>query len=154
MNLQRVREQAKALGIERMLLLGLLLASDLLDTTLPTDVAHTVQTDAVLQSLGWQVREWLFGDKDGPSHLLEEAAFYIRLQDRLRERTVYTAFYFWAYLRPAIMPTSEDQALLPLPSFLSFVHYLARPVRMLRRYGLQPLKRLVKSLPKCLLASG
>lgn len=153
MDYGRAMAQASASGCERMFLLGLRLAHDLLGAALPAETWRRVQADAAVEPLAVQVREWLFGDEAGPTHLFEEAAFYIRLRERLRERIPYFLFYCWAYLRPAVIPTAEDRALLPLPAFLSFLYYLLRPIRMVGKYGLSPLKRLVGHLPKHLLGS-
>jgi hypothetical protein len=125
-----------------MLFLGLRLAHDLLGAALPADTMRRVQADVAVGPLVVQACEWLLADEGDPTHLFEEAEFYIRLRERLRERIPYLSFYSWAYLRPGVIPTAKDRAAVPLPAFLSFFYYLLRPIRMVGRYGLGPLKRL------------
>jgi len=154
MDYGRVMAQARASGCERMLILGLRLARDLLGAALPAETLRRMQADVAVEPLVVQVREWLLGDEGVPTHLFEEAAFYIRLRERLRERISYLFFYAWAYLRPGVIPTVKDRAAVPLPPFLSFFYYLLRPIRMVGKYGLGPLKRLLQHLPRHLLAKG
>jgi hypothetical protein len=40
-----------------------------------------------------------------------------------------------AYFRRAIVPNERDRELLPLPTFLSFLHYLIRPIRLTVELG-------------------
>jgi hypothetical protein len=151
MDLTPVVARAETLGIERMFFLGLRLAHDLLGAALSANVAQRVLTDPTVEVLTTQARGWLFGEHGGPSHLFEEAAFYVRLRERWRDRIPYALFYFRAYLRPAVVPTDKDRARLPLPASLSFLHYLLKPVRMVREYGLRPLGRVLRHLLKQLL---
>src|SRR5215207_3982314 len=62
---QQIMEEAKELGGERMLLLGLFLASDLLGAPLPDEVLQRVRTDRSVKALAAQVRERLFGEVSG-----------------------------------------------------------------------------------------
>jgi hypothetical protein len=142
----QVIAQAEALGVARMLYLGLRLAHDLLDAALPDKVESVVLADQAVDLLVEQVCEWLFGPRRGPAHLFEEAAFHVRTRDRPWDRLRYALFYLWAYLRPGVIPTAEDRAFLPLPNRIAFLHYFIRPVRMVVKYGLHPLQRALQNL--------
>ena len=150
MDYGQVSAQASGLGCERMIILGLRLAHDLLGAALPAETLCKVQADVAMEPLVVQACEWLLGDEDGLTHLFEEAAFYIRLRERLRERIPYLFFYSWAYLRPGVIPTAEDRAAVPLPAVLSFFYYLLRPIRMVRRSGFGSFKYLLR-LARCFL---
>jgi len=143
MDWRQVIEQASRLGSERMLFLGLFLANDLLRTALPEEVVQRLQADPVVKSLAAQVREWLFREADGGLELSEESTFFIRMRERLWDRVPYYLLYLCAYLRTAMTPNVKDRALLPLPGFLSFLYHLLRPIRLVREYGLRPLKHLL-----------
>ncbi len=132
---QQVIEQARRLGSERMLLLGLLLAHSLLGTTLPDEVCQRIQADPVLELLVAQVNEHLFDKTDGliSASKIKSPLFHLRLRERLRDK-VYYCFGL-------MTPSPGDWALLPLPPFLSFFYYLLRPIRLVGKYGLSNLKR-------------
>ena len=138
--------RARALGVARMLFLGLRLAHDLLGAALPDQVAHVVLRDRVVERLVIQACQRLVGEKRAPTHLFEEAVFHIRTRDRLWDRLRYARFYLWAYVRPGLVPTQEDRALVPLPNRLTFLHYLIKPVRLVAGYGLRPVKRVLENV--------
>jgi hypothetical protein len=134
--------QAGALGGERMLLLGLFLASDLLGTALPERVSQRVQVDPAVKALAGRVTEQLFRKTDYPAELLEgyEGApafdiLHLEVRERLLDKIRYC-------LRKVITPKEEDWDLLPLPKFLFPFYYVLRPIRLARKYGLKVLKRL------------
>jgi hypothetical protein len=134
--------QAGTLGGERMLLLGLVLASDLLGTVLPEEVSQRVQADPAVKALVGRITEQLFRKTDCPAELLEgyEGApafdiLHIEVRERLLDKIRYC-------LRKVITPKEEDWDLLPLPKFLFPFYYVLRPIRLARKYGLRILKRL------------
>jgi hypothetical protein len=72
----RLLDQASVLKCERMLLLGLLLARDLLEAPLPGAVRTRVDGDPVAHSLALKVRERLFSEADDP---VRPFGFYVEL---------------------------------------------------------------------------
>jgi hypothetical protein len=126
---ERVLEQASTLGSERVLFLGLLLAHDLLGADLPKEIFQRIQTTSAVKSLAARVQERLFreGEVDSSPGEAERFAFGLRLRERMRDKVWYCFCY--------MTPTLTDQALLPLPGALSFLHYLLRPVRLTVKYG-------------------
>jgi hypothetical protein len=80
-------EQAKKLGCERMLLMGLTLASNLLDTPLPEIVHQSIKADPKSTLLVAQVYEELFHDSfisDASSKFSYCFRMMERPQDKLR----------------------------------------------------------------------
>jgi hypothetical protein len=75
----RLVGQAATLNSERMLLLGLRLARDLLDAALPQAVSHRVDGDAVARSLARKVRDRLFSETVEP---VKPFGFYVELVQR------------------------------------------------------------------------
>jgi hypothetical protein len=149
-----IMARARALGTVRMLFLGLRLAYDLLDAPLPDKVADAVLMDQAVGRLVVQVREWLFSQQRPATHLFEEATFFVRTGDGPWDRLRYALFYFWAYVRPGLIPTVEDRALLPLPKHLAFLYYLIKPVQMVVRHGFRPLGRGLENLCRQLWDQG
>lgn len=137
MRWERVMTQAAALGGERMLLLGLFLASDLLGATLPKKVWQRVRADPMVEAIARRITEQLFLEEDGRIGLLEEADFnplYAKMRERLSDKVRY-------YVRWATTQTIEDWKVLPLPRFLFSFYYAVRFIRLTKRYGRRLLGR-------------
>lgn len=131
-------EQSRRLGCERMLLLSLLLAQELLGIRLKEEVLLRMQAKPVLQSLALQVCKWLFCEIDSSSKGIEQKRFYFRVRERLWDTLPYLIHlaHLW------ITPSPKDRKFIQLPVFLSLLYYFIRPIRLMGKYGL----RLVKSL--------
>ena len=134
--------QAGALGGERMLHLGLCLASDLLGVALPERVAQRVRADSTAKELAERTREQLFLDSDPPDGFLEghEGApafhtLHLTVKESLREKVSY-------FIRKATNLSGEDWSMRPLPEFLFPLYYVLRPIRLTRKYVPRLLKRI------------
>jgi hypothetical protein len=130
MDWEWVTEQASHIGCGRMLLLGLLLANDLLGATLPEPVLEGVWADSVARSLVAQVRASLFSE---PDVLFRKVVFHLRMMDHLWDRARYCLY--------RAIPVADDRVFLALPQFLSCIHYLLRPIRLLRDHRLRAFQR-------------
>jgi Uncharacterised nucleotidyltransferase len=119
-----VLRQARETRTERMLLLGLRLARELLDARVPAEVRARADAEPSVESLAGQVTARLFdGVEHRPAGLLEQVGFNLRARPGLAERLRYFSFIF--------TPTDADLAALALPSNLSFLYYFLRPFRLL-----------------------
>ena len=107
----------------RMLLLGVLLANNLLEIPLPLELEDKFKKEQDLLSLGSTVAERLF---DGPEHtpvsLATSFSFNLRLRRDWSSR--------FRYLHLVLMPTDGDVAKISLPRALRFAYYLMRPFRL------------------------
>ena len=130
-------EQATTLGAKRLVGLGLILAHELLATTLPVPVMQWIQADLTIQSLAAQVREWLFAGSPPKS---QNKAFMFNLRERLRDRVRFRLYPFLAVMTP----NSKDRALASVPESLAFVYYILRPIRLTSHYGLRGARHLMK----------
>ncbi len=92
-------DQARTLGTQRMLLLGLLLANDLLGTDLPAYVLQSIQADPKVKSLAGQVSEQIFLDVTNGVHqddnrpTLYRTTFHFRLRERWRDKAQFFVHY-------------------------------------------------------------
>jgi hypothetical protein len=129
-------ERSKNLGMERMFLLGLALAHNLLEMPLPSELQKLVLEHTAVQNLAEVFKRRIFTDIDV---LLEtrETGFWLfhnplhlRMRDRLRDRLP----QYWLTLLFTITPNSEDQQFLALPKALQPLHYLVRPIRILYKW--------------------
>lgn len=134
-----VINQARKLGSERMLILGLLLAQKLLGTDLPNEILPRIEAHPIVEALANQVcerllyKDYRLGLDDRPPKYLdrEKNLFYFRVRERLQDKVP----YFLHLVQVAIAPTEQDRAFVPIPAYLSFLYYLIRPIRAVTQYA-------------------
>lgn len=126
---QRILTVAQQLKCERMLYLGLLLVKDLLEVELPSVVIKKIDSDFRIQRLSYEVQAQLVTSPIRSLGELQRIPFHLKmiksLQDRMR--------YIYSF---TMTPTVEDWALLRLPSQLSSLYSMLRPLRL---FVLQPI---------------
>ncbi len=125
---------AEQTGSTRTLLLGLYLATDLLDTPLPEAIRSRVQTDPTVRALAAEVGRQLFREPLGAASDPGETIFRIRVRERWQDRAR-------CCLSRIIAPTVEDASSLALPAALSFMYYPIRPVRLLGKHAMETMRR-------------
>jgi hypothetical protein len=134
-------EHAEKLGGRRMLLLGLDLASALLEAWLPEKVQLQVQSDRTIGPLARQVSEELLRCPRRASGILAEKPFlYIKVREHWLDRLRVFLRYCPRYFTRIITPNALDHAFLPLPSWLSLLYYVVRPLRLVSSYARQALE--------------
>jgi len=140
---ERLMARVSASGIERMVLLGLFLASDLLQAPLPESVARQARADVKVIELAGKVYERLLLTTEGPQEIFEEEAhfqpFHLRAMERRRDKIRYC-------VRQATMPHLKDWVLYPLPAYLFPLYRILRPIRLIGKYVRKFLERMVPSL--------
>ena len=122
LNWDELIRRARSTGSERMLLLGLQLAERLLEVNLPDEAKSALKADAKVALLADDVVRDLFTPDLTPSGISGYFLFQIRARRRLRDKINYLRFTF--------TPNEEDLVRFNLPSSLSFLYYLVRPVRL------------------------
>lgn len=126
-----VIKRAERCRTVRLLHLGLLLSHRLFDTRFPKLVEERLTRDPHAHSLCESVVDWLF-DKPAGTHYQQRAARY-RFMLRARERrTDKFRIVLFSALKP---PHPDAEEWLHLPSKLSYLHYLVRPLRLLSEYS-------------------
>ena len=138
----RLLKKSRDWGCERMLLLSLCLANNLLGTELPSLVHQRIKADPESQSLAQQVRETLFdnannGDEEGLSY--QKLVFNFRMIERPQDKIYYCVHYLcwrwgWLSIWRAITPTFKDREFFSLLSNFYLLYYLIRPVRLVRDF--------------------
>lgn len=129
LNWEVILKEAKEIGAERILLLGLYLAQQLLGTQLPERVTREMQLDPALDGLAARARERLFSPAYDEG--IFEGTYVDDLHPRLFRRRKYRMLY---YLHLFFTPTVSDTVWLRLPASLTFAYYVLRPVRLLARF--------------------
>jgi hypothetical protein len=123
LNWASLLERARRTGTERMLLLGVYVAHDLLGARLPEQAEGAMQADPEIVRLAERIYAQLFASGSDAVGMYGYFIFQLKARPRLRDK--------FNYCRYMISPTEEDLTLLTLPASLSFIYYLLRPLRML-----------------------
>jgi hypothetical protein len=118
-------DRAAAADSERMFLLGLYLAQQLLDAPLPDEIKQRCASDPRLASLAENVVEHLF---NGATHVPATTREIFKYNLGVRKTFSARARYLLYMLRP----TDGDLASHSLPASLNFAYYLTRPFRLFR----------------------
>jgi hypothetical protein len=125
LNWTTLLERAAIADTERMFLLGVHLAHQLLDVSLPSEVRQRCDADQRLLSLADNIIEHLF---NGPTHVpatsREIFKYNIGVRKTLSARARYLLYMF--------RPTDSDLGSRSLPASLNFAYYLTRPFRLFR----------------------
>jgi hypothetical protein len=134
---QHALELARALRCERMVLLGLALASPLVDDELPPPAVERLEASPPVRRLAARIWDWLVAPADVHLSLAERAAVDLTVVDRRRDRAAYAWRRLWT-------PTHRDWETARLPRGLAFLYLPLRILRLTGRYALAParLRRL------------
>jgi Uncharacterised nucleotidyltransferase len=138
LNWQEVMREASETRCLKGLLLALQLANSLLGTALPNSVLQIANTYPGVTAAARRVTRQLFcAEQPLLLRRFRRLVFLVRLKQRVKDGLMFLSYE----LKAAMTPTSKDYALVSLPVFLSFLHYVIRPIRLTVSYGLLPLIR-------------
>jgi hypothetical protein len=115
--------RADQAGHARELLLGCLLARDLLGAALPEALSRRIAREAELPGLARTVRAQLVLPPGEQLGIADTARFHLGVRATWGARL--------AYCRFAMMPTVADWSAIPLPRWLAPLHYPLRAVRLM-----------------------
>ena len=124
----RLLRDARSLGAQRMLLLGLSLARDLLGAPLAHEALRAIESDRAVKRLADTVRARLMQPWPEISYSLPtRMMFHARVRERARDKARFC-------VRLLLTVTHEDWEFASLPPRLSFLYLVLRPVRLARKY--------------------
>lgn len=119
-----VLDLAGRLNCERMLLLGIYLATDLLGTPFPDDLMPRMRAHREVYQLARQVRYSVSHETDASwAKACKDFFFQIRVREGLWDKFRYCFYLFFT-------PTISDWQLVSLPAKLSFLYVMVRPLRL------------------------
>ena len=138
LNWEAVFKEARKLGCQRMLFLGLSVAHKLLGAPVPESLSRSraYPHSSALTAHIYQ-RLILEAGCSYPTQL-SRAHFHFKMRERWRDKI----YPYYHRCKVLMTPNERDKALLPLLPFLSFFYYGIRPLRLLRDYGLSVVKIL------------
>lgn len=125
----RAMNLAEQLRSGRVFLLGLYLADEWLGAPVPQDLLERARKDGKIASLAARVSERWVDGSGGEDGVVARAAFRIQSRDGYGQGILHM-------LRLATSPTETDRRSVRLPRSLAPLYALARPLRLLREYGL------------------
>ena len=121
--------RARATGVERMVLLGVALAHELLDAPIPDALRSKIAADRALPKLIAQTCARLFDER---ADEIFEGTFVDELHAQMYARMIWRARYYWHAI---FTPTVSDVRAIRLPRALEFLYYGLRPLRVLARFA-------------------
>ncbi|MBW4614351.1 MAG: nucleotidyltransferase family protein [Desmonostoc vinosum HA7617-LM4] len=87
-----VIKQANTLGCRRRLLLGMLLARNLLEIELPTEIIQKIQLEPEIKLLATEIRQKIFSQTDETHQLFNKSFFDLRIRERLQDKLQYSIY--------------------------------------------------------------
>ena len=118
---------ARQVGAERMLCLGLLLATETLQVKLPGEIERVIRSDQGAQRLAAEITRRLPSGRFARRTLLERASFRVRMRGALLPGLSYL-------LRLTLSPTEEDWTGNGRKEKIGLFTALRRPLRLARKY--------------------
>ena len=128
MNWDRVVAAAREVRAERILRLGLRLASDVLGANLPVHLESGIRSDRAVSKLAAQIMNRLASSEPSDIGILQRAAFRVRMRDGLLPGAAYL-------LRLLLSPTEEDWTPGKEGNRPAFVDAISRPFRLARKHS-------------------
>jgi hypothetical protein len=125
---ERLLSDCKARGNERIVLLGLALASDLMDAGLPSMIEKEITAQRELAQAVAEIRRRLFGPYRPWPAALDEWLFHLQVTSRWRDRINYC-------LRRAGTLNERDWATAGIPGSFPVLDYAIRAGRVAGRLG-------------------
>ena len=125
---QRVWQQSREMRCRVMLVFSLLLAEELFEISVPTQIPLTTQRGN-LRAMAREVAQDFFSVEVQPRSLLRRIGFHLRLNDTVADQARHCASL-------ALTTTPVDWSTMSLPAPLSFAYPLLRAIRLTRKYGL------------------
>ncbi len=117
---------------QRAVLLGCLLARELLDAPVDPDTESRIACDPVVAELAEAARRHLFRDPHLDDGAVNDTAAKLWFNYRLQRGTLARVRYLYRWIA---WPSPEDWEHLQIPDPMFFLYRITRPVRLLWRYA-------------------
>jgi Uncharacterised nucleotidyltransferase len=124
---EQTLSHAKKAGAERILLVGISLASILFEEPLPSSIQLQTEQDPIVKSLTKRIIDGIFSAPPGPAAVVQPEDQFQPMHVFIRERFVDRFSYC---LRLALTPSVGEWSVIALPRYLYFLYYPLRPVRL------------------------
>jgi Uncharacterised nucleotidyltransferase len=140
LNWQSALELSSQLRCQRLFLIGLSVTHKLLYVPLPQFMLDIIvksqpTDERLFENDPLQQGLYLRPPSDELQVWWWEYTYQLKTLDRSWDGLFITGHYLQLFLRIALSPSERDQKCLPLPSGLSFLDYVLRPIRLLLKYS-------------------
>jgi len=124
-------EQAETVGCNRIVLIGLSLASQLFAASIPVAATEILEKDKSVQRLSTAVTARLIQPTEMSGKIMHLDRLRARSRERLRERLPHCR----RMLRHIVMPNEKDREFMALPHLLTPLYFIIRPIRLTRKHA-------------------
>jgi hypothetical protein len=121
-----IMRRSAALKIEKAVMLGLDLASELVDAPLPESVSATIRQHRSVRLLSLVIRQRLFARSNRQIGLVERSILFWMTGERLQNKLPHLAYA----LGRVFVPNEHDTSLVSLPRFGHILYYPLRLIRL------------------------
>lgn len=134
--------QTNELRCKRLVLIGILLASNLLEIHLPETAWQYIKADRVAQAIAEKIQQRLFLQTISPREV-EKTMFHISIREDWRDKI----YSFVGLMNHSgwMTPTKKDRDFIQLSDSFDILYYLIRPIRIIKEYGLSLFKHSLEN---------
>ena len=134
----RLFVEAKSLGSEKVVALGLKLVKDFFEFEIPDGRWTMAVNDPIFAEMSREIKGRLFSEELSHIPIGNRYTDHLRLKERSFDRLKLHFHYLAWYTRIILTPNEADRNVLALPHALEPLHYLTRPLRLFYKYALRP----------------
>ena len=124
-----VLQLAASYNSVRMVHLGVYLAHQLLNAPVPKEILQAASNDKNVLFLFNRVTSALFVAPEKKKRVLKPISFHLSMRERFKDKKPYLSHVFKLWF----FPSKKDEAFIKLPSQLSFLYILVKPLRIASR---------------------
>lgn len=144
-NWELVNSEAKRLGCENTLALGLCLLNEFFDLEVPTPILQKIENDSTFREIVADIRARLFAPEMISVEMGDRYLYQLKLKEKFWDRWKLHLHYIFWYLKIIFTPNTVDKNLFQLPRWLAPLYLIMRPLRLFYTYVVMP-KKIEKSL--------
>lgn len=133
-NWNQICQDAKRLGCENILGLGLFLVHKCFGTKVNIPNWQQIENDQTFKELGEQIENRLFDENAVNLDITERYSYHLKLKEKRWDRLkLHLHYQFW-YLQLLLFPNRLDRETVKLPSWINPIYFVIRPIRLIHNY--------------------
>lgn len=139
----KVFENAKQLGCENVLGLGLYLVNEFFDWELPMPEWQKIKNDEIFITYAKLIRSRLFAEHRVVMEIGDRYSYHLRLKENRWDKWKLHFHYVSWYARIILIPNEVDRNLFHFPRLLTPLYYIMRPLRLLYTFATKTKTKIV-----------
>jgi Uncharacterised nucleotidyltransferase len=137
---KQIMDMVNQHGCKRIIFISLLLANNILNIPIPKTIWQQAQSDTVAKTLADKISKELFSESKKTIGEVQKAIFHIKTRERLQDKI--TSFTGLMEHSGWMKLTKNDLEVVNLPQYLNWLYYLIRPIRVIKKYGIETFTNL------------